>query len=477
MKHRSFISLFFILVAGFIAITGGSGCANIIPPEGGPRDTIPPVLLDAKPGDSTRNFKGNRLTFEFDEFVDVQNVQEQLIVSPTPQSNPEVNYKLKTVTVRIKDTLEPNTTYSFDFGNAIKDYTEGNPVKNFTYIFSTGPYIDSLELSGNVLFAENGRVDTTLIVMLHTNGDDSAVVNEKPRYYTRLDSKGGFHFRNLPPKTFYLYALKDESGTKRYFSDKQAFAFADSSINVDGQNKPVTLYAYTGTKGSAQTNIPTLPGINPRGRRNNDNTQEKRLRYQANLINGQQDLLSKLIISFDEPLRSFDTSKIRLYTDSAYHPVTAYSFREDSTHKKITLIHTWKEKTLYHIIMEKDFAEDSVGRKLLKTDTLSFSTRKLSEYGSLKLKLRGIDLSKNPVLQFVVGDDIAKSIPMSSDNISEPLFLPGEYQLRLLYDNNKNGVWDPGQFFGKHLQPEIVKPIERKINVKAAWQNEVEIVL
>ena len=138
---------------------------------------------------------------------------------------------------------------------------------------------------------------------------------------------------------------------------------------------------------------------------------------------------------------------------------------------------TWKENTVYHIILNKDFAEDSSGKKLLKTDTLSFITKKLSDYGSLLLKFRNLDLTKNPVLLFVTNDFIYKSFPLSSSSFSQELFLPGEYELRILYDENKNGKWDPGEFFGKHKQPEIVKPVDRKISVKPAWKNEVEIAL
>jgi hypothetical protein len=89
--------------------------------------------------------------------------------------------------------------------------------------------------------------------------------------------------------------------------------------------------------------------------------------------------------------------------------------------------------------------------------------------------LRNLDLSKNPVLIFLTNNAIYKSYPLSSTEFSSPLFLPGEYELRILYDENKNGKWDPGQFFGKHQQPEIAKPVGRKITVKPGWQNEFEI--
>lgn len=477
MNYKSLLSSAAIILIIISSVMIGQGCANIIPPQGGPRDSIPPVLLKATPGDSTRNFTGNKITFTFDEFVDLQAVQENLTVSPSPRNNPSVDFKLNTVTVKLKDTLEENTTYSFNFGDAIKDYTEGNPVKGFTYTFSTGKYIDSLELTGKVILAESGKIDSTLIIMLHTSADDSAVVKDRPRYVAKQDGKGNFIFKNLPPKTFYLYALKDDGGTRRYFNDKQLFAFADKPAIVSGKTDPVTLYAYSVMPPAQQAVAPAGLGIGNRNRRTEGLSADSRLRYQTNLNNSQQDLLSSFIMSFEQPLRSFDSTKIRLYTDSTYIPDSSYSFKKDSTHKKIQLTNTWKENTTYHIILDKDFAQDSVGKKLLKTDTLSFRTRKLADYGSLQLKFRNLDLTKHPVLYFVTGETVFKTVPLGSTNFSQSLFLPGEYELRILYDDNNNGTWDAGQFFGKHKQPEIVKPIERKITVKAAWQNEIEITL
>lgn len=484
MSYKSVISATALLIISLISIISGPGCANIIPPQGGPRDSIPPVLLKATPVDSTRNFTGNKIVFTFDEFVDVQAVQENLSVSPSPRINPSVDFKLNTVTVKLKDSLEANTTYSINFGDAIKDFTEGNPIKGFTYTFSTGKYIDSLELTGNVMLAETGKTDSTLIVMLHTNADDSVVVKDKPRYVAKLDSKGNFIFKNLPPKTFYLYALKDEGGTRRYFSDKQLFAFADKPVIVSGKTEPVTLYAYSVKPPPQQTAAQSGINIGNRNKKGEGMAADNRLKYLTNLNNNQQDLLANFTITFEQPLRSFDSTKIRLYTDSVFTPVAGYTFQKDTNNKKIVLIHTpltgqagWKENTTYHLILDKDFASDSSGKKLLKTDTLSFKTKKIADYGSLQLKFKNLDIAKNPVLLFVLSENIFKSVSLSNAEFSQPLFLPGEYELRILYDTNKNGVWDPGQFFGKHKQPELVKSIERKITVKSAWQNEIEITL
>lgn len=469
-----FLLVAFLLVQQTILLPG---CANIVPPLGGPRDSLPPRLLKATPHDSTRNFKGDKISFSFDEFIDLKNAESSLLMSPSPKSNPVATHKLNTVTLRLRDSLESNTTYTINFGDAIQDFNEGNVLKNFTYTFSTGPYIDSLELRGKVILAETGKVDSTLIAMLYTNSNDSAVVKEKPRYIARLDGNGEFVFKNLPPKTFYLYALKDDSHTQRYLDEKQLFAFANTPILMNDTVTPITLYAYSVSPPTPQITAPSS-NISPGNRgKNVNNAEDRRLKYQTTLISGQQDLLSTFSILLEQPLRSFDSTKIQLFTDSTYKPVPYAAFIKDSSHKKINLKVEWQENTWYHIIMNKDFAEDSLGKKLLKTDTLSFWTKKLSDYGALKLTLRNLDLTKNPVLQFVANNVLYKSFPLTANTFSEKLFLPGEYELRILFDKNKNGKWDPGTFFGKHLQPEIVKPIERKITVKPAWENEVEIVL
>lgn len=473
MRFSHFISAAAIVLIIAISIVGGPGCANIIPPQGGPKDSLPPILIKATPLDSTRGFKEKRIVLAFNEFVDIQNERENLLISPLPVNAPTIMTRLNQITLRLNDSLEANTTYSINFGSAIKDVNEGNVLKDFTYTFSTGNYIDSLELKGSVVLAETGKIDTTLIVMLHTNPNDSAVVKDRPRYLTKLDNKGNFHFKNLPPKTFYIYALKDESGLRRYIKDDELFAFADKPVLLTGESKSIDLFAYAIPKPPATI---TNDGGNKRTGQGGIAV-EKRLRPQSTVVNGQHDILTSLQLSFNLPLRKFDSSKISLFTDSTFIPDTAHKFILDSTRKKIILTNTWQPETNYHIIIDKDFAEDTSGQKLVKTDTLSFITKKTADYGSLKLKFRNLDMAKNPVLIFVNGGQIVKSVPMTSPEFSQTLFLPGEYELRFLYDENKNGIWDPGQFFGKHKQPELVKPVERKITIKPNWQNEFDIAL
>jgi len=187
----------------------------------------------------------------------LQKLQENLLISPTPKIIPNVDFKLKTVTIKIRDTLEPNTTYRFDLGNSIEDNNEGNPVKNFSYVFSTGSYIDSLQFSGKVQLAETGKADSTLLVFLYKDLSDSAVYKYKPKYITRLDSSGKYIFHNLAAGIYNIFALKDEGGQRIYNHKDELFAFADSTIDVTNNSGPLNLFAYAeekpGVKGSAKT--------------------------------------------------------------------------------------------------------------------------------------------------------------------------------------------------------------------------------
>ena len=465
----------FLLIALFtiqqIAVL--PGCANIIPPTGGPMDSTPPRLVKADPPDSSKGFKDKTITLTFDEYIqDVQqqNLLENLIISPTPTIAPVIESKLKTITVKIKDTLEANTTYSYNFGKSIKDYNEGNVLENFSYIFTTGTSLDSLELTGKVLLAETGGIDSTLIVMLHKSGDDSALIKDSPRYIAKLDGKGSFRFRILPAGIYYVYALKDDGGTRRYFPKTKLFAFADQPVEIKPGVTEIILYAFA-EKGEPPS--ATAPISINRGAANR--ADERRLKFTTTIINKQQDLLNPFTLSFEQSLKNFDTTKMMLSTDSAYVPEKNYSWQPDSLNKKITLIIKWKENTNYNLILDKEFAEDTAGRKLLKTETLNFATKKQTEYGTVRINFSNFDLTKNPVLLFLQSGQIVKSYTLTTASFSQPLFFPGEYELRMLNDENKNGIWDPGDFFGKRKQPELVKPIDKKITIKANWDNEFEI--
>lgn len=467
MRKELIATAFVWFVASAFWLGVPVGCANIIPPSGGPRDTIPPVLIKATPPDSTVNFRSNRITLTFNEEVDVKNVPS-IIYSPSIANTPSVTAKGRTINVKFRDTLSPRTTYSINFGKTIVDYTEGNAPKNFAYVFSTGPYLDSLEVSGRVVLAENAGVDTTMIVVLHHDLRDSAVNLKTPPYVTRLDRNGNFSFHNLPKDTFAIYAIGGPSIelSKRYQqADKQLFAFNNTPVVPNADSIELHAYVESSNKTNTSSAIPAskIPA------------NDRRLRVNPPAA-GTQNLMSDYVLTFPVPLKNFDSSKVHLATDSVYNSVP-FSTTLDSTKKELRIKSTWKENMAYHLILEKDFAGDTLGRQLLKTDTLSFNTKKKSDYGSLVLRIKNITSFKNPVLQFVQNNQVVLSVPVKSGIYNQELFQPGEYTLRIFDDLNGNGKWDPGHFFGQKRQPEIVHPIQESITVKANWDNEFERVL
>lgn len=467
MRTSIFSLLLVLFLAGYFG-TFTTGCANIIPPGGGPRDSAPPQLLSSTPRDSATNFRGDRMTFVFDEYIDdPQDLQNNLLFTPTFESNPEIAIKGKTMTLRFRDSLLPNTTYIFNFGNAIRDLNEGNVFRNFVHTFSTGPVLDSLTLTGKVTLAETGGADSTMIVMLHRNLTDSAVIKERPIYIARVDAAGNFRFRNLPKATFAIYALGNPGFGRRYQAN-ELFAFANAPI-VTGDTQAINLLAYRPQARTGTTPTATTPRTNT--------PNDKRLRFTTSPATGSLDLRSEFALVFTTPLRTFDSTKISLSTDSTFTPAR-YTARLDSTRTRLVFQSQWQEGKTYNIILDRDFADDSAGRKLLKTDTLNFNTKKLSDYGQLNIRMRNLGGIQNPVLLFIQNDQVVFSTPLSANGtFRSTLFNPGDYDLRILADTNRNGKWDPGDFFGTKRQPEVVRPVPRKLVVKPGMENEFDVSL
>ena len=454
------IIIFIFLIVSIVEFQSViSGCAQIIAPTGGPRDTLPPVLVTTIPKQPATNFTGNRINLYFDEYVQIQELQQNLLVSPTPIKNPYIDGKLKSVTIRLRDTLEPNTTYTIDLGNSIRDINENNVLKNFRFVFSTGATIDSLNFSGKVQVAETGLVDSTLLVMLYKNLNDSAAEKLKPKYIARLDSLGNFSFENLAPGEYKVYAIKDADGSRTYNSKLELFAFNNTSVIVNNNTTPVSLYAYAEEK--------EKPKVTP--------GKEKKLLYTTTISSQKQDVLTDLSIEFNKPLKNVDKQKIQL-TDTLNNPAKDLVITTDSTNKKFLLKTKWVQDASYKLMIAKDFATDSTGLALAKSDTIRFKAKGETDYGIVKFKFINFDKTKNPVLQFVQNNEVVKSYPLTSEIWSAPLFNPGEYELRILFDENKNGIWDGGNF-EKKKQPEKVFAISQKLSVRENFEKDVDIEL
>jgi len=461
MRNLILFALAFSLY--FVASVLFSGCAQIGAPTGGPKDTLPPVLVRTNPPQQSLNFDGKSITITMNEYIELQNISENVLISPLQKKQPYINYNLKTITVKFKDTLQPNTTYTINFGNAIKDVREGNVLKNYTYRFSTGNYIDSLKLTGKILLAESGKADSSILAYLYKNTNDSAVKHLRPDYIARPDGTGKFEFTNLPNTAFRIYALKDGDGGKTYNSKSEAFAFTGQPVMPGISGAPeISLYAYEEEKAEKQKQ-------SSQGGKNN------KLTVTTNLKANKQDLLEPLTISFNNPMKPFDPAMIGL-TDTSFKNISGYDIQQDSTLTQISINYPWQPETNFILILPNEGIEDTLGNKLAKADTIRFQTKNESDYGRLTLRFSNLDLTQHPVIQFMEGDQIKASFPILQKEWKNNRFPPGIFDVRILFDENQNGKWDPGNF-DAGLQPEKVLSLDMKLSIRADWDNEREIKL
>lgn len=444
-----------------------SGCAQISAPTGGPKDTVAPRLIKGKPAFHEINFHDNKLSFTFDEYIDLKSLSTNLVVSPLQTKNPVISCNQKTITVKFKDSLLPNTTYTIDFGNAIADINEGNILKNFSVTFSTGSAIDNKEINGQVLVAETGKVDSTLLVLLYKNANDSAVTTRKPDYVAKLNSKGEFKFKNLPEANFSIYALKDGDGNKFYNGKSELFAFQKARINTKENNEAVLLYAF------AEQNE-TTPVTQPLKKEKDNN-----LKYSSNLTGSKLDLLQPLSLNFNHTLQAINEEAVLLFDRSKdttkLTKISGYTVTLDQNQKTILINNAWTPNNKYMLLLDANKIKDSIGNPLPKSDTLLFTSKKKEEYASLRLTFSNMNLAKHPILQLVENDKITGSFPLTAAEWSSSMLYPGEYEIRVLYDENNNGKWDSGSYPAQ-LQPEITITFPEKISIKANWENERNII-
>jgi hypothetical protein len=250
--------LFLLLIILIIA-----ACAKISAPTGGLRDKLPPVVVKSVPENKAKNFAGEKVVITFDEYVSLDNINEKFMVSPPMKKKPRVFMKGKSVIVEYEDVLRENTTYTFYFLDAIKDLNEGNILDNFQFVFSTGPVIDSLSVTGYLFNAVNLEVPEKTQVMLYSNLTDSAVIKDLPDYISRVDPSGYFRIDNVKEGEYRLYGIKDDDNSKNYNRSEEEFAFLDSAILVSAggsyipvvkdtiTRKPVTAVSKTATPAKA----------------------------------------------------------------------------------------------------------------------------------------------------------------------------------------------------------------------------------
>jgi hypothetical protein len=238
-KHVQHI--LFLLGIGCLAIPQlflATGCAKIVAPAGGEKDTIAPrIVLEESSQNYQTNFKSDKIELTFNEWVQLNSPTKEIIVSPPLQNNLKIGLKGKTVKIDLsEETLRKNATYTFNFGKAIEDFTEKNAPKDLRFVFSTGTYIDSLVVTGNVFDNTTNKPAVDALVMLYDNLNDSVVKTEKPFYFARTDKDGNFKINNVRSDTFKIFALVDENFNYLYDIETEAIGFVFENLVVNEED-------------------------------------------------------------------------------------------------------------------------------------------------------------------------------------------------------------------------------------------------
>ena len=202
----------------------------MVAPTGGDKDETPPEVVGSQPENGATRFNTSTVVIEFNEFIRLDNLQQKLIVSPALATMPQVKVKKKSLWIYFPSAPESNTTYTLNFGDAIRDMTEGNAISSFTYVFSTGDVLDSLNLKGTLKDAYKGDAQEQMLVMLYNGTGDSLPYKSKPRYFTRTAADGSYTLSNLREGNYILFALDDRNGNYLFDQPSERIAFYDSTV-------------------------------------------------------------------------------------------------------------------------------------------------------------------------------------------------------------------------------------------------------
>lgn len=241
-KYKRIITHLTVYISVIIVF---SDCANITTPTGGPKDAAPPEVVSFHPKNHSINFTPQKISVEFNEYITLQDVNNQVIISPPVEEKPDFKIRGKSLVFNLEEELLENTTYTIFFGDAIRDNHEGNILPNFEYVFSTGNILDSLSIAGEVLNSFTLQPEEGIYVMLYEDVSDSIPLKERPMFLSKTDKNGKFFVNNLKNKKFKIFALRDNNNNYIYDLPNEQIAFSDSLISPEFIKiiKPDTLNA------------------------------------------------------------------------------------------------------------------------------------------------------------------------------------------------------------------------------------------
>ncbi|RQO30539.1 hypothetical protein DBR32_13325 [Taibaiella sp. KBW10] len=432
------------------------------------------------PLDSVTNQKVKKIVLHFNKFVEINDLQKNLDLSPQLDIPPTVVANGKRVEIKIVDSLlKPNTTYRISLGNAITDNRERTPYGNFKYTFSTGSYFDSLQLQGNVLDVVSGKPDTGVIVVLYAEPfKDSMLLTKKPMYVTRTDGAGKFKFGGLPATSFKIYAIADADNNKMYGVENEKIGFWKAAVQpkAAADSSLITLKMF-----QQERIIPKLPDTIPKpvnkyiGKVISTDKNAVKYMVQADSSNLDKEtfaLNKPLNILLNAPVAKIDSAKIYLsYLNTGGIETEARrTLSTDSTSIKVH--NSWQPETVYTLRLIKGWAVDTAGKELPPAK-VSFKTKRKEDYAQMNIHIPAAYLSDKYILSIYKEQDSIYLKPVTDSIVSLSLLEPGSYTLKIIEDQNKNGKWDAGNVFTQ-LQPEAIFPHHIEVILKPGWENDID---
>lgn len=522
------------LALAALALLGS--CASVQPISGGDPDKKAPALLASVPPNRSTSFTARTIQLEFDERVQLERVRERMLISPPLEETPEVRLAgPRSVEIVLKAPLQPNTTYSFNLGDCVKDLTEGNIAAGLNYVVSTGAELDSAIIFGSVTNAFTGAAEKEMIIGLYAPGDTAAFRSGRPAYMTRCNTLGLFSIGNLPHGRYMPLALHDKNNNYRFDLPNEEIALSDSAISLTPEDtvapsvalrsflpasdhQQVRSYSVT-ADGAFEVVLAraadslTLRDVARTGGRlywttefNStrdsvlfwpsdttllaeglyqlrsdlevlDSLRYRRTRAMPFHTGLQAELVFKatkpcIEIRSSRPLSSIDTSSIILRTDSLDVP---FELTHRPNTRSMDLCYTASGSVPLQLLLLPKAVSDIYGGR---NDTLraTFGPVANETTGSLSVALAGLQSGSKYLLQLLDAQQrplLEASLSAVSPKATWDRLAPGLRTLRLIHDQNSNGHWDTGTW--RHLQqPERTWYHPEPVNVRAAWDIKVD---
>lgn len=556
-------------------------CARVGTPTGGEKDKSPPRVKKSIPENYSIHFERDKIEIDFDEFFRLIELDRKLVISPPLEEKPEILTKGKTLVIDLKNNeFKENTTYTFNFSDAIVDNNEGNPIENFEFVFSTGNIIDSLSVTGTITRAFDLQPEEDVFVMLYENLNDSAPIKEIPAYIAKADDEGKFKVNNIKADTFRVIGLKDMNLNYKFDLAGEPIAFMDSLLFIGMRKKTelarddttqtgkalieppnIKLYLFTEEeeeqylksserpssyqiififnkplttelivnpvnffppddwyliedypngdiisywiKDSTIANAEVLtteliypvkdstgvfklysdtvtlryskPAETRRKRRQETEQEEQLLKLGINVTRGSTlDLNSNILIESPTPVLNIDTSMINiLKIEDTVEIEQDYRFFIDSIRiRKFWIRLPWEENSSYKIWIEPGAFKDIYG---FKNDTVKipFRTKEMDFYGNLIVSVQNVKAGVIVQLLDEKNNKLKKEHIENDKEVKFAYLYPKKYKLKVIFDKNKNGIWDTGNYFEK-IQPEKVLFYSKEINIRANWDLEID---